>query len=441
MPTMKIDFYRKQVFGCVLAAGLALASQDSQAQVRIVNEPCTEDLSKPLTPELRQARNIFQALTGVGLPFCDKRIQGMAIHLKNDRPREAAKVATGDALFYDLKIRDLAMKWCHLNESVRNEINDCVAMVVGSIRDGSDIREMLAGNYHYQVNTAKLRLSNITDYPGFGLTVQESITTNNHFRQITERGLSMFHILRRENYQIIGRATRFNDDGIADQATPQVNSDPGGLLTSRGFLTAHAVAGTNRRLVEYAFKQFMCTPIQDLADNSLSDQYVGPDVERAPAGDSSKYLISCKSCHAPMDSMRPAFAFVDTNPNGTFSVFTPGGVRDNKFRRSGVGYTPKSSRFENLATAGSNAAKFGWRGPASGEGIKDFAKMIADSKMFSTCMVKQAFKSVCGSEPEAKDMPMIETLTKDLEGDDTTKVRDIRAVFERLALRPDCVGR
>jgi hypothetical protein len=40
--------------------------------------------------------------------------------------------------------------------------------------------------------------------------------------------------------------------------------------------------------------------------------------------------------------------------------------------------------------------KFGWRGDSkSGFGVKDFGRMVSESRRFSECMVAKVFEAVC----------------------------------------------
>lgn len=415
--------YMSHIRNITTIAFIILFSSLSLAQtVRYSPEQCKEDLKQVLSPEIKTARKIFLTLTGMSIPYCDERLKKMERLIKTGQPREAARVATADPLFYDIRVRDMATRWCHLDESVRNEINDCVAMVVGGMRDGMDIRNILTGNYHYEVDLEKVKVVN-GSYPRY------SPASNDHFAAIPRNGLSMFYTLKSFPYQKIA-------DPAIEGATKTLE-DPAGLISSRGFLSAHAVAGTNRRIVEKTFKEFLCTPIQELADNSLPDIYVGRDVDRAPAGDPQKYNVTCKSCHAPMDSMRGAFAYVDYSMNSGSIVYTKGTVR-NKYVRTGIsGHDTTSDKFDNLATVGANATRFAWSGPTSGNGMGQFSRMIAGSKAFSHCMVTNVYKTVCGADPAPEHKQLIDTLANDL---DNAPVRDLRAIFERISLRPECVG-
>ena len=73
-------------------------------------------------------------------------------------------------------------------------------------------------------------------------------------------------------------------------------------------MAAHAIAGTNRRLVEYSFREFTCMPIDKWADASGPDTYIGRDVDRFPGGVHQKFTTTCRACHSGMDSLRGAFA-------------------------------------------------------------------------------------------------------------------------------------
>ena len=49
-----------------------------------------------------------------------------------------------------------------------------------------------------------------------------------------------------------------------------------GILTSRAFASLYLFDGTNRRPIEGIFNHFMCSPIQEWRDTSVSDQRIRP---------------------------------------------------------------------------------------------------------------------------------------------------------------------
>jgi hypothetical protein len=154
----------------------------------------------------------------------------------------------------------------------------------------------------------------------------------------------------------------------------------------------------------------MCTPIQDWADISASDQRIGRDVDRYPGGDPVKFSTTCKGCHSQMDSFRGAFAYWDVTTSGVIAnsmagTKVPGGLYDSnkvstKMNKNNKvfpgGFVMVNNSWVNNSLNAGNAALFGWRGSvAGGNGVNSFATIVSNSQRFSQCMVKRVYDAVC----------------------------------------------
>lgn len=207
---------------------------------------------------------------------------------------------------------------------------------------------------------------------------------------------------------------------------------------------AHALDGTNRRLVQYTVKQFACFEMSEWADATASDIRVGRDVDRAPGGETSKFLTTCKSCHSVMDGFRGAFAKYDFDRNFVKYDFDAGpGTNsvDRKMNQNGSvfapGYVTTDNTWINNATSASNQQRFGWRGIASsGTGVKQFAAAIANSRAFSKCMVQRVYREVCRRPVANFEAGMIETMANTFE----STGYNLKSLFEEIAIRPECIG-
>ncbi|MCB9025618.1 MAG: hypothetical protein H6625_04830 [Bdellovibrionaceae bacterium] len=417
-----------KVYLLFAVAGVLLGQQSWAAEVTKKPSSCVENLNQEITPQMKRARDLYIALTGSPIPFCDERIERMTIYLAAGRARDAVRVAIADPDFYNIKIREMASRICTFENSPRTSVNDCIATYVGAIRDGIDARQLLTGNFWYRIDEKKAPQATASNL------VNNILKNGNHYNQIDDLELSMFHVLKRVDGQMIIDPTN-NNNAIAAQ-------DPAGVITSRAWMMAHAIAGTNRRLVEKSFEQFLCSPIREWADNTMPDTYVGRDVTRTPGDDPNKYLVTCKGCHAPMDSMRSVFAHVDWNENnGGFYRYNPTQVTPKMNRNTNetpqLTYLISGDTFDNYATQGANAARFGWRGPTQGEGMKAFAGMLANSEQYNRCLTTHVFRTVCGRKPEAELKQIIDTYARDFDQKDN---HDVRVLFERIALRPECTG-
>lgn len=385
------------------------------------------DPAETLAPERMQAHRLFQSITSTRIPICDSRVKQMETHIKSGNRKAAIAVATADPLFYDVMVRDIARQMSTRNESVQAPLSDFVATFVGVARDSdtTSAKELLTGNFVYKASAESIAANNIRNAER-----ADHIASNNHYADIQARGLSLSATLVKQTPQrtIVAGA-------VAN------HPDPAGLLTTRAFGEAHANAGTNRRMVEYAFKEFMCVSMQQWADATAPDERVSRDVTRTPSGDFTTYQTTCKGCHAQMDGMRGAFAYVDFVADGTGFATSYSNQPVAKMNRNATefanGFVTTNNSFSNFAMGKLNSDQFGWSGTNlnGGFGVKDFGQMIADSKGFSRCLVRRAFTAVCRRSPVAGEEKQVRLLADQFEVDGY----HLRRMFENVANQPNCV--
>ena len=422
----------------LIGSMIGLAPSVSVAQVGPIymKAPLTmPDPNGVITAQRQSAHRLFRALTGISLAIDDSRLKDMETLLKSGKTIEAERIATADPLFYNNRVRDLARKMSTRAESVRAPLSDFVATFVGVVRDSdtTPATQLLTGNFTYRADNTIIQNGGGT--PVRMDEVDDILSSNNHYADIQANNYSLKGVLKRvENQRYV------SNNAAADIPMDQV----AGLITSRAFLSAHADMGTNRRLVEFSFRQFMCAPITDWADGSSPDDRVGRDVDRQPGGSPNKFLTTCKNCHANMDGLRGAFALVDYNAgNGRVSfmntVPTNTNVNTNyKLNRNGdvypQGFITRDNSFVNYANVGKNADAFGWRSTTSGTGIAKFGEMLAKSRGFSRCMVKRVFTDVCKRAPASSEDAVVRSLADQFEASNY----HLRGLFEIVAGRPEC---
>lgn len=399
----------------------------------------TPSVNSPITPAQERAALLYKRLTGVKTPIDNPILGQMAQKIEIGDAKGAAKLASGEAGFYNITIRDFASRMSTRDETVNAGLNDMVATVIGVARDGINAQELLTGNYLYYGDPTKTAVDNDL--------IKDLLKSNNHYDQLDKLGYDLSAVL-------VKRDTQMLYDGRGGTIA---NPDPAGVLTSRAFLAAHAVAGTNRRIIEFTFREFLCVPMQLWADATGPDAMIGRDIDRFPAGDNQKFRVTCRSCHSNMDGLRPAAARLDfsagyvkhasivsSGVGGDESESTmaqnPAGIAAKYNQNENVfpgGNMVSDTKFNNYANRGLNATYFGWKGPLSGNGMNDLGKMVSMADAFPRCMAKRAYRSVCKREPAGFDQDMINRVAQSF-ADGGYKLRDL---FENIAISPECLGR
>lgn len=386
-----------------------------------------------------QAHWMLERITGVKWPESAPEINDMAQKISAGDTLGAAEIATQKSQFLNVTVKQFAAKMSSREETVSEPFNDFTAAFIGVARDNRDARELLTGNFYYRgQTTANNDLA------------ADILGSNEHYLRLGELPDVASALQRVEGQMILQSA-----------GAPVANPDPAGVLTLRAWMAAHAIAGTNRRLIEYTFREFMCIKIENWADTNASDARIGRDISRSPGGDPIKFQTSCKGCHTQMDGFRGAFAKWDFTTSGNVSTMAYLGVttgnlaparaqnnlvvlkmnRDkapNLFIDYPTGYVTTDDSWVNNAVRPVNATRFGWVGSniSGGKGVKSFAELIANSGRFPTCMAKRVWESVCRyspSESEAESIYVSLGLSFA-----TTGQYHLKELFKMVATHPKC---
>jgi len=234
------------------------------------------------------------------------------------------------------------------------------------------------------------------------------------------------------------------------------------LLTTRQWASAHMIAGTNRRAVEFSLREFTCTPIENAADSSGPEDVIGRDIDRNPGGSRAKFTTSCRACHTILDGFKGAFAFMTFSsgflkhsalvPNSTAANANEDGSIVMRIHPDAPGVTRKMNHNEetyingriltddkwvNDANSGTNKTNFGWT-RTSGKGPADFGKALAESKAFPRCMAKRVFFTICKREADSKDDAFIKKVADEFSS--AERNYNIKYLFQKIVANESCLG-
>jgi hypothetical protein len=413
------------------------------------------DISRKVTESSKRAQTIYNRITGVKIPVYAPVIGQMADLIDSNQSFAAADLATQDPNFINTVVRDMASKMASREEVISAPLSDFTTTFMGVTRDKLDARTLVNGDFIYRANPLLAAVPSDD--------VRDILRSNRHFEVLESGGFDLNKVLVRVPQQIY--------DG--SKALP--HPDPAGVITGRGFMAAHAVAGTNRRPIEYTFREFLCTPIDKWSDSNGSDAWIGRDVERFPTGSHAKFTTSCRACHSRMDPLRGAFAYT-TFSNGfvkhslVVNRLAAGILNEDTQMGISVGLKntdPATTQLPNLGNVSfvvskvnhnehiypngrvitdnsfQNAAVdtwaqnyFGWRGPVAGKGMNEFGTMVGNAEQFSRCMAKRVFASVCKRETQSFDEALIKTVAGEFEQNGYK----LDYLFKRLVITPNCLG-
>jgi hypothetical protein len=421
-------------------------------------------LDAPIAPSRTAARQLVERLTGVAVPIDHPMVIRVEQKILAGDSLGAAKIVTGDLAsgepghpeFYNTLVKQMAMKMSNRDETIRAPFNDFAAAFIGETRDERNAKELLTDNFFYMGDPAKVGVrSNVFN---------DILVSNNHYQDLESGNWDIGKVLKRvDASHPVGAA---NGQMVATDSTGIMvqHPDPAGVITSRAYMSAHAIAGTNRRIVEYTFREFMCIPLIEVADTSASPARIGRDVDRTPGGDATKFETSCKGCHSIQDGMRGAFAHFDY-ANITMNGGSYGVVRHTEVSNGNLGfdsgevdqfgtvykmnhnetvfpdgYVTTDTTFVNNAIGLVNGPRFGWGGAyqLGGIGAHQFGQMIADSNRFSQCMAKRVYEAVCtpGQTSGSTIIPVVDGFA--------TKFRangyNLKNLFQIVASDPACAA-
>lgn len=403
-----------------------------------------------------KAAIIYQRLTGTKIPLDAPILTQMETKIAAGDSVGAAALATAEPGFLNNTVKQMGARMSTRDESYTAGLNDFVATMIGIVRDDKSAKDFLIGDYIYVPTAATQAL------PIFKPNAQNDFTTT------TANGMEDNMLISNRVYSVtedarvdLGTALEIRNGQpilvrprtMTTANTIRDNTDTAGLLTTRSFAVAHAIDGTNRRMVQFAFRQFLCIDILQWADASAPDARVGRDVERTPGGDPNYFLKTCKACHSVMDGFRDAFSSIDVR-NGDFSikqylfddqadrqVVVNGSKVASKYARGSgafpAGHITVDASWENFANQGTNAQFFGWRGQnvSGGVGVHSFGQLLADSEAFSRCMVQRVYRSVCRRDVASTESSFLANQSKKFEAD-----YNMKKLFQRVVVSPECIG-
>lgn len=355
-----------------------------------------------------QAIRLFSRVAGVNIALDDSRLDEMVRLLSEKKYMEAADIPTRDMGFPNATLFNFFAPMSNRSEGNNVKFNDFIIMGIENTVHDFSYKEMVTGNFTSVIDDPTLPPVNLAN--------------NSLYDTAFDNGI----ILTPSNLKRI---------------TPQRNSfsDAAGALTSRQFMIEHGIMGTNRRLVEFAFRQFLNVDIKQWrdSDKNIGDAYVTRDVSRAPGGDPDAYQNECRACHQVMDSFRGAFAYHDVNNNQpTYAYGSVAGKINQNVEFNG-GYRVVDDSWTNKALYNHNTDFFGWRGNLSGMGANAFGEMIGNSFRFSTSAVERVWKLVCAYQLSADDKKH-QALKNDLAKFFESTNYNLRELFKKIAVTYAC---
>jgi hypothetical protein len=330
-----------------------------------------------------QAKRIHDRLAGV--PPTDAVLTQMT-GLTSDA---AAKIAMQNSSFYNVTVKNMAMPWTNVEQTVFAPLNDYVATVIGMVRDDVDFSTLLSADLVYVAKAGTP-----------GVSASYSPANNDMYDQLEASGADLQSALQ--------SVPQSSVSGLPAAATA-------GVLTTRAAAAAFFSAGTNRRMFRYTMLNHLCRDMPTLLETTRPPDRIRQDVSRSPGGDSRLFLNNCIGCHSGMDPMAQAFAYYDYDMTATKIAYTPGQVQPkylinaNNFK---PGFITPDDQWENRWRAGPNQL-LGWDAtlPGSGAGAKSLGQELARSDAFASCQVQKVFKTVCYRDPvNAADRAQVTTM-------------------------------
>ncbi|MGZ3687707.1 MAG: hypothetical protein ACXVBW_05375 [Bdellovibrionota bacterium] len=373
-----------------------------------------------------QALRIYNRIAGV--PPSDAELAQMVTFINGGDYKSAVQVATKSFNFYNTNLVRFAHPMSNRDESPRPDpsipessrvpLNDYVATIVGMIRDKVPFDQVLYGDIIY---TGAASLTGVAAF---------SFTSNTHYQNLGDL----------ISPAATGLDLRSNSVLIKDSQTrlrPAI-PDVAGVLTTRQGGNAFFSAGTNRRPLRYALKEFLCSDPAVLMDPTVPDVRIRQDVDRAPTGNTQVFENNCKACHAGIDGLAGAFAYFDFSATSSSLVYNKPTVAP-KILKNVVftdGYKTSDDSWINFWMNGTNS-KLMWKANgASGNGANSLGHALAATHQFSSCMATRAFQLGCMRAPLAAESADIENLAVGFEG----STYDMRDLIENAAILPQCRG-
>ncbi|HKU91054.1 MAG TPA: hypothetical protein VJP84_14775 [Steroidobacteraceae bacterium] len=361
-----------------------------------------------------KAKRIHDRIAGV--PPSAAVLDQMEQLVHNGDAMGAAHIATQNASFYNVTLKNMAVPWTNRDQTVFAPLNDYVATFIGMVRDNVPFNTALSADLAYTVN---------------GVTPAASPSNNDHYANAETNAVNLMTALQ--------ATTQSSILGIPADATA-------GFITSRASSEAFFVDGTNRAMFRFTLMNHLCRDLEQVHDISLPPDMIRQDVSRSPGGDSRIFLNNCIGCHSGMDPMARAFAYYDFD-NGTVDapgtmrlVYTPGTVQPKYFNNDtnfAPGFRTPDDHWVNRWRQGQNS-RLGWDSGLTGQGVgaKSLGQELGNSDAFAQCQVEKVFKTVCFRAPgNQADRQVVTNVTAAFKAN-----YSLKEVFERVATSDVCLG-
>ena len=327
--------------------------------------------------ERDQAKRIHDRIAGV--PPDEATLSEMATLIANGQELQAADIATENAAFYNVTLKNFSVPWTNRDQTVFAPLNDYVATFIGMVRDDVPFNTALSADLTYTVQ---------------GVSPAASPSNNEHYATAERNAVNLATALAATSQSSI--------QGIPPEATA-------GFMTSRAAAEAFFIDGTNRAMFRFTMVNHLCRDMEQVLDTSLPPDMIRQDVSRSPGGDSRIFLNNCIGCHSGMDPLARALAYYDFDngseeaPGSMRLVYTVNQVNSKYFNNDTnfpAGFRTPNDNWENRWRQGQNSL-LGWSGslPGSGAGAKSMGQELANSRAFAQCQVEKVFKAVCFRAP------------------------------------------
>jgi hypothetical protein len=161
--------------------------------------------------------------------------------------------------------------------------------------------------------------------------------------------------------------------------------------------------------------------LEQVHDTSIVPDHIRQDVSRSPGADSRVFLNNCIGCHAGMDPLAQAFAYINFNEDTGSIEYTNGVVQPKYFNNNETfadGFVTPDDSWTNYWREGQNSL-LGWSSglPGSGAGARSLGAELAGTRAFAECQVTKVFHAVCLRDPvDSDDRNAVEDMTDDFVG-------------------------
>lgn len=405
---------RITVFVCLFLLAFTVTVHASQNLCTYSPQVLKNKIEKEKYPNLKTqnltanqiyTQKLYIRMTGTTPDLKSPKYGRMVKFVQQGKTSDALAMMMKEDGFLHVRIRNFAAPFSSKDYSTLEPLNDLQALIIGITRDDLDARLILTGDIRYS-GDEKFSLPDV------------SMKNNDHYAYFESAGLSFSSDLKKY-----------------DRQWPNFD-EAAGAFSTRAWAKINFDMGTNRRNVPNSFHVFLCSHIDSWKTRGVPDIYVRRDVTRNNGGDPAVYQNFCRNCHGLMDGMGGAFAKFDFT-DGSIQ-FTKDGVMEKMNQHPDVypeGYVTSDDSWENMLYY-NPTIDFGWRTPVKGQGLKQFADMLANSKAYSSCLVKKVYQEICGTAINEAAPELLEPLRTKFENNNYK----IKSLISNIASERKCIS-